>query len=332
MDITEFILDLIPASVVVHTAAEYRLVYTNSQFQKTFKGSREDFLGVHAITLVAPEQQHLLAGDWKAPIDREDGSQREQFRLFRRRDDTEFIGWWRNTFATHPEHGRLVISIIFEYYDEEAESEFVSNFFARRNEALRSKISAHLAEELNSALSSLVLVMGSDSTVGTSSEQVSKSVEHVKRISERFMRIGLGSAEATEILRYVEKESPLPSVKDLTLLIVDDDELFLELLSESLVNHVRKVSAASNFDAAKKLFNESNFHVALIDLRLGDEDGRDLANELLQKSSTTVVIFMTGYAHAQVIVEASHSARVLKKPFSIEQLLATISELAIEKR
>jgi FixJ family two-component response regulator len=64
--------------------------------------------------------------------------------------------------------------------------------------------------------------------------------------------------------------------------------------------------------------------VALIDLRLGDEDGRDVAKLLLESFPSMKIVFMSGYADSLLVIENEGKFPVLKKPFAIDSLIALI--------
>ncbi|MEY4601787.1 MAG: Response regulator receiver domain, partial [Actinomycetota bacterium] len=71
---------------------------------------------------------------------------------------------------------------------------------------------------------------------------------------------------------------------------------------------------------------------ALIDLRLGEEDGRIVARSLLQQIPQLRIIFMTGFANWAAIASLESVGRVLRKPFSLDLLVSAILEGMSEPR
>ena len=63
---------------------------------------------------------------------------------------------------------------------------------------------------------------------------------------------------------------------------------------------------------------------ALIDLRLGEENGRDVARELRKEFPDIHVVYMTGYSSLVPELSAANREVVLKKPFDIATALAAL--------
>ena len=90
-------------------------------------------------------------------------------------------------------------------------------------------------------------------------------------------------------------------VKKYSVLVVDDQENWRELLVELLEDEF-EVTSVDSYDAALEKIRERSvpFHVVVTDMRLvdeesGNEDGLELAGALNQRGSATEIIVLTGY-------------------------------------
>ena len=78
------------------------------------------------------------------------------------------------------------------------------------------------------------------------------------------------------------------------LLLVEDDAPLRQMLSWDLADLGYDVSAAVGCVEARRLVGRTPFRFALIDVRLPDGDGRDLAAELTACSPALHVVLMSG--------------------------------------
>ena len=110
------------------------------------------------------------------------------------------------------------------------------------------------------------------------------------------------------------------------LLIVDDDQHLLQSMGQWLESQGFEIQIAANISEAKACLSDSTFDVALIDMRLGDEDGFDLLNFCNSSVPQMVTMLMTGYANVDTGVEAMRcgAADLLTKPLIDDELLMAI--------
>ena len=113
-----------------------------------------------------------------------------------------------------------------------------------------------------------------------------------------------------------------------TLLLVDDDPLVLESMADWLRSQGYDVDTSDSVAHAKECFEKKHFDIALVDIRLGDQDGFDLLHHLREASPQTAVILITGYGTVESAVEAIRSGAFdfLTKPLMDRDL-----EEAIER-
>ena len=107
------------------------------------------------------------------------------------------------------------------------------------------------------------------------------------------------------------------------VLLVDDDRHLLDSMGEWLVEEGFQVSLATNASEALKKINERFHDLALIDLRLGGEDGMDLLRQCKKHHPNVVPLLMTGYATVDTGVEAIRAGAfdLLSKPLIDDEIL-----------
>ena len=109
------------------------------------------------------------------------------------------------------------------------------------------------------------------------------------------------------------------------ILVVDDDPSIRELLGEYLVENNLRVSTASTGDEMQRAFQESVIDLVVLDLRLSDEDGMQLARRLRETSEVPVIIVTGERDEADRVMGLEIAADdYVTKPFSNRELLARI--------
>lgn len=113
----------------------------------------------------------------------------------------------------------------------------------------------------------------------------------------------------------------------LKILIVDDEEDFVESLSDLLKSHGYLVETAGSVKSAEKKIESFNADVVLLDIRLGKGSGIDLLSIIKESSPLTVCVMMTAYADVNSAVEALKEGAYdyLRKPLDPMDLLTTLN-------
>jgi NtrC-family two-component system response regulator AlgB len=114
-------------------------------------------------------------------------------------------------------------------------------------------------------------------------------------------------------------------------IIVIDDELNLRRTIVPVLKGMgHEVSAAGNSRSALQEFERETFDVALLDLRLGEENGLDLMGKLLKAQPRVAIIVTTAFATIETAVEAMRQGAFdyLAKPFTPEQLQQALVKVA----
>jgi signal transduction histidine kinase len=111
-----------------------------------------------------------------------------------------------------------------------------------------------------------------------------------------------------------------------TLLIVDDNRALAENLGEILEEAGYRVRLCAS--CAEALVYEGGFCVALVDVRLPDGDGIELAEKLKQKQADAEVILLTGFATLESATAAVRAGAwaYLVKPCSPDDLLLAVRQ------
>ena len=80
------------------------------------------------------------------------------------------------------------------------------------------------------------------------------------------------------------------------LLLVDDDEVYCDVLSDALTKRNYAVSTAYNLKDALQLAKQTEPEYAVVDLRIGTESGLELVKQLAALDENTRIVMLTGYA------------------------------------
>ena len=112
------------------------------------------------------------------------------------------------------------------------------------------------------------------------------------------------------------------------ILVVDDDYNILQVLRMRLANDDHQVSLASNSDEALAIGKSGALDLALIDLKLANEDGMTLMEALRDQTPGLPVIILTAYGSIDTAVAAMKRGayNYLTKPFDGHALLAQVDK------
>lgn len=113
-----------------------------------------------------------------------------------------------------------------------------------------------------------------------------------------------------------------------TLLIIDDDQLLCDVVSQYLDGDQIDVIAANTGSEGINACSNKIVDVVLLDQKLPDVRGMDLCNSILAQNDQTKIIFITAYPSFDNAVEAIKVGAYdyLSKPFDMEEL-----RLAVDK-
>lgn len=109
-----------------------------------------------------------------------------------------------------------------------------------------------------------------------------------------------------------------------TVLLVDDEDGFREALTRRLRHRGLPVTEVSGGQQALDWFAAGNdAHVVLLDIKLGDMDGRDVLRVLMQRDMPPAVIILSGHAYTDIALDAMQAGAsdYLLKPCPMDDLL-----------
>lgn len=112
------------------------------------------------------------------------------------------------------------------------------------------------------------------------------------------------------------------------ILIVDDEERFLQTLCQRLELRDFSVTAVNNGEQAVKVASQESFELAILDLKMPGMDGEKVL-ELLKKNDPYIeVIILTGHGSLESAVHCSKlgSHGYLQKPCETHELLQVLKE------
>jgi len=129
------------------------------------------------------------------------------------------------------------------------------------------------------------------------------------------------------------------SIKTRRIVIIDDDTDFAGSLQILLKNKNYYTQVCNNKQDAQNLIRENPFHIALVDLRLGDDNGVEVVSELKKIQPDINCIMITGYGSIETAVQALKKGAYdyLRKPINPDEMLSLVDrcfekiELQIKK-
>lgn len=107
------------------------------------------------------------------------------------------------------------------------------------------------------------------------------------------------------------------------LLLVDDDEVFCQVLSRALRKREYNVSVAYNFNQAVKLAEQYHPEFAIVDLRIGTDSGLNVIKSLISIEPDIRIVILTGYASISTAIESIKLGAIhyLTKPADVDEIL-----------
>jgi two-component system response regulator RegA len=111
-----------------------------------------------------------------------------------------------------------------------------------------------------------------------------------------------------------------------SLLLVDDDKIFLERMARAFRGRGYEVRTACDVDSAIGLAASESPELAVIDLRMPGRSGLDLVRELKAIDAATKIVVLTGYGSIPTAVQAMQlgAASYLSKPADVDEILLAL--------
>jgi len=113
-----------------------------------------------------------------------------------------------------------------------------------------------------------------------------------------------------------------------SLLLVDDDELFCQVLASALGRRGFEVQTAHSVDEASGLLGDVMPDYAVVDLSMPGASGLELVRQLRDRSADTRILVLTGYASIATAVEAIKlgATHYLAKPADADEILTALHQ------
>jgi len=117
------------------------------------------------------------------------------------------------------------------------------------------------------------------------------------------------------------------------VLLVDDEEEFVEVLKERLESRGLRVTTASDGTEALEAVRKKKFDAIILDFQMPGMNGVETLREILALDSDAQVILLTGHGTVGTSVQAIKGGAVdfMEKPADINTLLEKIGEAAVQR-
>ncbi|PPD48637.1 MAG: two-component system response regulator [Methylotenera sp.] len=113
-----------------------------------------------------------------------------------------------------------------------------------------------------------------------------------------------------------------------TLLLVDDDDAFLNALAMAMHKRGFLVTLANSAEAAFELAQADPPEFAVVDLKMSGNSGLVLVRQLASLQAATKIVILTGYASIATAIEAIKlgATHYLAKPVDADEIVAAFSK------
>ena len=114
-----------------------------------------------------------------------------------------------------------------------------------------------------------------------------------------------------------------------SLLLVDDDAVFCQVLCRALEKRGYAVTVAHSVEQAMPLAHANPPEYAVVDLKMGGVSGLTLVQALHELDSATRIVVLTGYASIATAVEAIKlgATQYLAKPANADEIVTAFGHL-----
>jgi DNA-binding NtrC family response regulator len=118
------------------------------------------------------------------------------------------------------------------------------------------------------------------------------------------------------------------STPQVSLLLVDDEVGFVEVLSKRITRRGMTVTAASSGAEAIQTLRRRDFDVAVLDLKMEDMDGIEVLKIFKKMAPAMPVIMLTGHGSESSAREGIQFGAYdyLTKPYELEDLIQKIKQ------
>lgn len=113
------------------------------------------------------------------------------------------------------------------------------------------------------------------------------------------------------------------------ILIVDDEEGYRKVLSNSLAYLGYETKAVKNGFEALEEIKRQRYSIILLDVKMPGMDGIELLDQIQGIRFTSHIVIITAYTYEDVVKEAigKGAKKVITKPFSMDDITSYLNEL-----
>ena len=110
------------------------------------------------------------------------------------------------------------------------------------------------------------------------------------------------------------------------ILVIDDERAIRNTLKEVLEYEKHEVDLAEDGPTGLEMFPVNNYDIVLCDIKMAKMDGIEVLGKILEITSDTPVIMISGHGNIDTAVEAIKKGAYdfLEKPLDLNRLLITI--------
>ena len=118
------------------------------------------------------------------------------------------------------------------------------------------------------------------------------------------------------------------------ILVVDDENEFLELINNRLQKRGFTVEGASTGEKALELVREQSFDAMVLDVKMPGIDGIEVLRQVKQMKPELPVILLTGHASIETAMTGVETGAVdyLLKPVSINDLVMRLRDMTTTRK
>lgn len=341
MNVVTESLEQFPVAYAVWRVTDQVIVYANQHALEAF-GAGPEFIGSTTLwDIIGPLDTNIILAESirSSPHGGPDiHLPDEAFATFKRQDNGEvFSGWYRAKDIVDAD-GQTThrAAIVFTNYDVNLDQYHYESFIEAKAQIIERELAARVAHDINNSLAvleteieSLSVVHGVDIKNALSNSfhrlrNIGLDMRRLASISESLIEVN--SNEVHSLLMPDPSKQMERPTQLLRILVVDDEPDLAAGLSTilELKGFWTQIAQSKKEALAKsELFKP---HAALIDIRLGNEDGTDVARALREVLPNINIVYMTGYSSLLPAITASSSDTVLKKPFEISTAIAALTK------
>ena len=125
----------------------------------------------------------------------------------------------------------------------------------------------------------------------------------------------------------------MKNFKELTLLLVEDEDSIRESMQEVFGGVFQKVISASNGDEGLKKFKKFSPDIVIADIMMPIMDGLEMSRQIKEFSKNTPVVILSAYSEKEKLLKAIDVGidKYVIKPIDMDELFALLEQIVKTK-